>query len=77
MVEQVCAMKLFVVGLIHSYNVILASEYLNLVVVLVKTNVMRNHPKCVYVTSSATSGPLLVKFCSLLTETLVLMSSVK
>ena len=40
MVEQVCAMKLFVVGLIHSYNVILSSEYLNLVIVLVKTNVM-------------------------------------
>ena len=61
MVEQVCAMKLFVVGLIHSYNVILASEYLILVLVSVKTNVTRNNPTCECVTSSATSGPLLTK----------------
>ena len=47
MVEQVCAMKLFVVGLIHSYNVVLPSEYLNLVLVSVKTHLMRNHLKCV------------------------------
>ena len=72
MVEQVCAMKLFVVGLIHSYNVILASEYLNLVVVLVKTNVMRNHLKCECVTSSATSGPLLTKSPCLVTATRVI-----
>ena len=44
MVEQVCAMKLFVVGLVHSYNVILSSEYLNLVIVLVKTHVMNEKP---------------------------------
>ena len=72
MVEQVCAMKLFVVGLIHSYNVILSSEYLNLVIVLVKTNVIRNHPKCVCVTSSATSGPLLTKSPCLVTATRVI-----
>ena len=61
MVEQVSAMKLFVVGLIHSYNVILHSEYLILVLVSVKTNVTRNNPTCECVTSSATSGPLLTK----------------
>ena len=66
-------MELLAVGLCHGDHVLLATEYLNLVIKF-NENVK---DQTLQVTSSATSGPLLVKFCSLLIETLVLMSSVK
>ena len=59
------------VGLIESDYIFLSTEYLNLVI---KQSNMFNKKHSS--TSSATSGPLLVKFPCLVTDTNVLVSNV-
>ena len=77
--EQIGAMKLLAVSLGHCDYVLISSEYLN----LGNTSLLQKCEGPFYLifsyTSSAISGPLLVKLPCLLTEILVLIlpSSVK
>ena len=68
--EEIGAVKLLAVGLGHSDNVLPSIEYLNLEDT---DNINNRIREILMVTSSATSGPLLVKLLSLLTDTLVLI----
>ena len=72
--QQIGAMKLLAVSLGHCDYVLISSEYLN----LGNTSLLQKYLIFSY-TSSAISGPLLVKLPCLLTEILVLIlpSSVK
>ena len=70
-VEQVGAVELLVVGLIQGQLVLLSFKHLNLDIQFRHKHHKESNAK---VTSSATSGPLLKKPPSLVTETRVLVS---
>ena len=78
--KQVGAVECLAVGLVESYNVLLTSEYFYLCRDYIILNTTRHISTIYYIistmTSFATSGPLLVKFPCLVTETLVLVSNV-
>ena len=69
--EQVGAVELLIVGLVQSQLVLLSFKHLNL---YIQFRHKQNKESNAKVTSSATSGPLLKKPPSLVTETRVLVS---
>ena len=70
-VQQICAVEYLAVGLVKCDHIFFSFEYLDLILIIqLNTSLYAPFP-----TSSATSGPLLTKPPSLVTETRLLVSA--